>query len=167
MIAFFIILTLLMLLVFYFDSTSYTIPNWLNLGVLILYPVFVLASPEPVDWLGGISAFGAFFAVGFAIFALGIMGGGDIKLLSASSLWVGWNAIAIKYIIYIALIGGVLSLLLIVGRPLAFWITGRFFGSDKIPRVFMKGEPVPYGLAIAGIFLYLLWSGELPNLARV
>jgi hypothetical protein len=33
-----------------------------------------------------------------------------------------------------------------------------------IPRVFTIGEPVPYGVAIAIVFLVLLWTGKIPGI---
>ena len=80
--------------------------------------------------------------IGVAMFMLGWVGGGDAKLFAACSLWLGWSALT-PFLLWTAVAGGVLSLLLIVTRRHALVTAGPF------ARLFTKGEPVPYGLAIA------------------
>ena len=53
--------------------------------------------------------------LGFALFSLGLVGGGDAKLFAASCLWLGPQAIS-PYALYAALIGGALALLLLFWR---------------------------------------------------
>src|SRR5690242_11071580 len=71
------------------DAMAFRIPNWISVGVLLLYPLHVLASDVPIDWHSGLITAGLVFAAGFITFAGGICGGGDVKLLSAASLWAG------------------------------------------------------------------------------
>jgi prepilin peptidase CpaA len=159
-IAFF--LTLLMLTVIVTDVRSYLIPNWLVGLLLLLYPVSLALLHLP-DWPGALLAGGIMFAVGFALFALRLMGGGDVKLLAVASLYAGRSQI-LPYLALVAVLGGLLALFLLLARP----VIGYFFSSLKrpypIPRLFRIDEPVPYGVAIALAFLYLLWSGALPGL---
>lgn len=165
MITFSIILALLMVVVIIFDATRFIIPNWLNALVLLLYPLFVWLSPTPVDWMNGLYAFGVMFAVGMVLFALKVMGGGDIKLFIALSVWCGLGRPFLDFLVYTALYGGVLTLILIFLRPLA----GGFFaialrGKMKPPRIFKRREPIPYGLAIAASVFTLLFKGSMPFL---
>ena len=164
MLALYLILTVLMLIVYFKDVTSYTIPNWLNLVILLLYPALLLIAPEPVDWLSGIYGLLAVFAVGFVIFALGIMGGGDIKLLCICALWCGFGQTLLAFLVYTALLGGALSLLLIGGRLYVTWLASKRENPPEIPRLLSYGEPAPYGLAIATGFLIVLWTGKLPGM---
>lgn len=155
-----------MLGVVYYDLTRYLIPNWLNGLLLALYPVMLLMNPLPVDWMQGLMVMGGCFAAGFAIFALRIMGGGDVKMLTVCGLWTGAAAIP-DFLFVTALLGGLLTLLLIVLRYAAAWWFAHKQGEQTIPRLLTYGEPVPYGLAISGAFLILLWMGKLPGLPVV
>lgn len=162
---FLLALTLLMLLVIYFDLTSYTIPNWLNGVMLCLYIPFVLGHPEGVNWpmalLGGLIVFG----VGFVIFTMEWMGGGDIKLLIASAPWVGWDKL-LDYTILVAILGGLLATLVWLARKAIPWMLRSNDAVKKLPRILREDEPLPYGLAIAGGFLWLLWSGQLGHIGH-
>jgi prepilin peptidase CpaA len=160
---FLISLILLMLLVIYFDLTSYTIPNWLNGLVLALFPVLYFIHPTEMDWHSALLAFGVVFAVGFIIFSLNIMGGGDIKLLIALAPYYGFSMKLMDFILIVALLGGALSVILWVGRK----ALGQFIArqtEQSLPRIFQTGAPVPYGLAIAGAFLHSLWIGDIAGI---
>lgn len=162
MIAFTIILTLLMLLVIFFDVTKYIIPNWLNAIVLVMYPLFIWLSPAPVDWANGLYALGTMFAVGMLMFMLRIMGGGDIKLFIVLSPWCGLGRPFLDMLVFTALYGGALSIFLLFSRPIiaGFYKTAR--KGKKPPRVFTLREPVPYGLAISASVITMLWLGKMP-----
>lgn len=163
MLVFHILLTLLLVAVFVFDVSRYLIPNWLVGLILLLYPVFYFAAPEPLDWVGALIAFGAIFAVGFTMFALRWVGGGDVKLLAVCALWVGSGKL-LDLLVYMALLGGVVTFLLIAGRPIAVWAQSKWRPEKMLPAVLLPGEPVPYGTGIAGAMLYLIWAGEIPGL---
>ena len=82
----------------------------------------------------------------FAMFAIGGMGGGDAKLMAATSLWMGFNINLLGYLVTSAFIGGLLTLLILSYRksPLAD-LTGenmflRHFADSKVG--------VPYGVAL-------------------
>lgn len=156
---FLLALTVLMLMVIYFDLTSYLIPNWLNGLVLGLFLTLLALHPEQIDWQSSLLAFGIVFAVGFAMFAFRMMGGGDIKLLIALAPFMGFSQLLLDYALLFTLAGGALSLALYVARKIAPQIVkdttiSRF-------RIIQNGAPVPYGLAIAGAFLYMLLAGKI------
>lgn len=71
------------------DFRRYLIPNQVTLGVLALYPVYVLSAPESVHWQFAMAMALIFFAVGFVMYLVNAMGAGDAKLLPAVMLWVG------------------------------------------------------------------------------
>ncbi len=152
-----------MLAVFWWDATRFIIPNWLVGGLLALYPLYVLISPEPVNWIAALGVGAIAFAIGIAIFAANIMGGGDVKLLTVCCLWVGIDPI-FEYIIITSLIGGALSILLMVARPLATYTYLKIRKDGLLPQVLEQGKPIPYGLAIAGAFLILLAQGKLTGI---
>lgn len=156
-----ILLTLLMLLVISYDITQYIIPNWLIGLVLALYPVYVLLAPVPINWTAGLMIAGVVLAVGLVIFYFKLMGGGDIKLLVVCALWAG-DVASIKLIFFTALLGGIMALLLLLGRPVAGYYKARIAPERLMPKILLPGEPLPYGVAIAIAMLILIWTGEFP-----
>ncbi len=165
MAVFFIVLTVLMALVLYFDATKYIIPNWLVGLTLAVYPLMVVMSPTPIDWSRAVLATVAVFVVGYGMWKMRWMGGGDIKLITACSLWAGASLLRLfDFLIIMTVFGGVLALAAIVIRKGLPWVAPAMLGSPKLPRLFKDGEPVPYGLAIALAFLFLLWKQQLPGL---
>lgn len=152
-----------MAVVIVFDLTRYIIPNWLNGVLLLLYPFMLWMMPGPVAWGWALLIGAVTFAVGFAMFNFRLIGGGDVKLLAVCALWAGTGA-SLEFFVYTGLLGGVLSLLLVVTRPAAAWWFSRWKNAPAIPRVLTYREPVPYGLAIAAAFLIVLWLGKIPGL---
>lgn len=160
-----IILTLGLLAVVSYDATRFIIPNWLNLAFIAFYPIFLLVTPEHIEWWWSLAVMGIFLAVGLLIFAANIMGGGDVKLLVALSLWIGWNGEALfAFGLWTALSGGILAVFLLLVR---FLVRAVSKGSKRVipvPQIFRKGEPLPYGLAIAYAFGYLLWTNQIQGI---
>jgi len=95
----------------------------------------------------------AALALGFTLFSLGLVGGGDAKLFAASCLWLGPQAI-VPYALYAALIGGVLGLLLLFWRaqPLPAMLASKGW----LVRLHSPNEGMPYGIALAaaGLLAY-------------
>ena len=91
--------------------------------------------------------------VGFTFFALRWIGGGDAKLAAATTLWLGFG-LTLPYLAYTALLGGALTLAILMLRrlPLMPLIT-RF---SWLERLHDKKQGVPYGVAIAvaGLLTY-------------
>lgn len=159
-----ILLSVLMALVCYYDATRYLIPNWLVGLVMVLYPTACLMMESTPDWQGALVAFGGLFLFGIILFAGNIMGGGDVKLLAACGLWTGTQAL-VSFLIATSLLGGALTLLLILGRPVLGYLWLRFNSTKVLPRIFEKSAPIPYGLAIAGAMLMALWNQQLPGMS--
>ncbi len=65
------------------DLRERRIPNWLNGAVAALYPVYLLLSPVPVAWPGALAVSLLVGLVGLAMFARELVGGGDVKLITA------------------------------------------------------------------------------------
>ncbi|MEM1399609.1 MAG: prepilin peptidase [Pseudomonadota bacterium] len=127
------------------DTQSYKIPNKISLALIGLYPAWVMATWPMVDPLGGLMIGGIFLAIGFALFATGVVGGGDAKLMAAFGLWVG-PTMAVQFLFLTAVAGGGLALTIFLyacGREQiwrnASWGTMRAIGA----------QPIPYGIAIA------------------
>ena len=83
-------LAIALLVAAFTDLRSRRIGNWLNGGIALAAPLFWWASglelwPDIAFQLG--IALGT-FAVLAVLFAIGAMGGGDVKLLTALALWI-------------------------------------------------------------------------------
>lgn len=157
------LLTCLMVTVIIADVTRYIIPNWLVGTVLLLYPFFVYFSPARPDWkIALLVALGVFVA-GFCLFALRLMGGGDIKLLMATSLWIGYEHL-FEFIFWIAISGGILSVLLLLVRFAIDKAIANRAEKPVLPRVLIRGAPAPYGVAIAIAFMAFMWMDKMPGM---
>jgi prepilin peptidase CpaA len=155
-------LAVAMVLVIVSDAVRYTIPNWLNAAILGLYVVSIFVLPTNVLW--AVAAAGIVLAVGLGLFALGLMGGGDVKLLAVLTLWTGWGMPAVQFMFLTAVAGGVLVVIVLLLRVIA----AQGFRNNPtrvMPRLLTPKQPVPYGLAIAAAFLWLLVIGGVPALA--
>lgn len=83
---------------------------------------------------------------GFTLFALGWVGGGDAKLAAASTLWLGFG-LALPYVVYAALLGGVLTLAILALRRLP--LTPFLARYHWLSRLHDPKQGVPYGIALA------------------
>ena len=151
------ILTGFMIAVMVIDATRYVIPNALNLFLLGLYPfaAYLLG----LDWPMALVAAGIALAIGMGIFALGFMGGGDIKLMVVLILFTGWHASTVNFLFLTGVCGGVLVIVLLFAR----FILPPLFRGRELPRLLTRKQPVPYGIAIAAGFLVVLWTGQIPG----
>jgi prepilin peptidase CpaA len=130
------------------DATSYTIPNWMPLGLLAGFPLAALATGLPLGAAGvHVLVFIAALVAGMAMFAARWIGGGDAKLFAAAALWIGWPA-AMTYVAVTAVAGGALAVLLLGLRsPRLKPVMPS--GPAWFVRLAAPGENVPYGVAIA------------------
>jgi prepilin peptidase CpaA len=135
-------LAALLLAACWFDLRSRTIPNSLNLAIALLAIPFWWSLGLPL-WPDAALQLGvALLVFGlFAIaFALGAMGGGDVKLVAAIALWLPFQAVfALLFIMSVA--GGALTLAMFVRHRLA----------RRTERL-----EIPYGVAIAFGGLWLI-----------
>ncbi len=159
-----ITLTILMSIALLWDAASFRIPNWVNGLILLLYPISYILFDTQADWLMALAGFGAVFAIGYVIFVFNIMGGGDVKMLAVCGLWLEFSMALAHFIIGVALLGGVLSILLILGRPSVAFAASRMKKQPQIPRVLSYGEPIPYGIAIGLTFIIMTWKDLIPAL---
>ncbi len=143
-------LPLLLILAAMKDAATMTIPNWISLTLAASFLAIAPFVMTPADMgMNVLVGFGA-LVVGFAMFAMNWIGGGDAKLLAAGALWIGWAALP-DFLLWTALAGGGLSLGLIVARRAAFYVP--FFspfasGEGALARLLMPKGDIPYGLAI-------------------
>ena len=136
------VLAALLLAACWCDLKARNIPNLLNLAVALLaipfwWSIGLALWPDVALQLGVAALVFCLFAIAFA---LGAMGGGDVKLVAAIALWLpAQSVLALLFIMSIA--GGALTL--------AMWLR------HKLARRKEQLE-IPYGVAIAFGGLWLI-----------
>jgi len=104
----------------------------------------------------------AVLAGGFALFAFGWIGGGDAKLACAAALFVGAGNVP-AFLIYAALIGGGLGMLLLAVRYAP--LPAAAISNGWVVRARDPGTGIPYALALAPAALLVLpsthWFAQL------
>lgn len=136
-------LAIALLVAAFTDLRHRQIGNWLNAAIALGAPLFWWASglslwPDVALQLGVALAT---FTVLAALFAVGAMGGGDVKLLTALALWIEPMPF-VRLIVMMALLGGVLTIA---------------FGAWHVMRRQREKLAVPYGVAISMAGLWVLW----------
>lgn len=115
----------------------------------------VIASFIAIAFLVGLSpsALGMHVAAGalvltttFGMFAMGWIGGGDAKLTAAIAMWMGFELL-LPFLLYASVFGGLLTLLLLVGRRYA--LPGPLLKAGWLVRLHHPKTGVPYGIALA------------------
>lgn len=153
------VLPALLLAAAVWDLTSYTIPNFLQAGLLAAFALFMAVHPI------GAGAFGMHLlagfiglVVGFALFSLGYIGGGDAKLFACTALWFGMNDL-LAYTLVASVFGGVLTLGLLAMRnwPLPAPLTSQ----NWLMRLHNGSEGIPYGAALAAGAFFILSQSEI------
>lgn len=129
------------------DMLSMTIAN--RVSLLLAGSFLVIAPLTGMDW----TVYGMHIAAGalvltvtFGLFAIGGMGGGDAKLLAATAIWMGWGLPLVSYILMTGVVGGLLTLAIVLFR-------GSAMSTLAGNNVFLRhlAEPkggIPYGIAL-------------------
>lgn len=127
------------------DYRDFIIPNRICLAIVLLYPAFVMTSPNPVDWISAAIVALAVLGITAVMFSFGVMGGGDVKFFSATALWAG-AGLAIPFLLVTALAGGALAV---------YFMARTYFPRRSQGDVKLHRKSVPYGVAIAagGMFV--------------
>lgn len=179
-----VVLVLLLLIAAFSDAKDKKIPNKLTFPVILLGLILNLIingfSGIKFSVLGFLLGLGVFFIP----FALGLMGGGDVKLMAAIGALMGW-----RFTLVSAVFSAVAGILVVVGylsykRRLVSYFKPYFAGMGRLILRYIdfpkgstvgekfkklsygnevkKGEEdklyVPYGVAIALGTLFVLWN---------
>ena len=137
------------------DLLSMTIAN--RVSLLLVASFAVLAPLTGMDW----SVYGMHFAamacvlaVTFTLFAIGGMGGGDAKLIAATSIWMGFGPVLMTYLVISAAVGGLLTLAILRyrGSTLEVYTGGNIFLRNLADPA--KGVPYGVALGIGGLFAF-------------
>ncbi len=142
-------LTLLLLVGAISDIRDRRLPNWLSLALLLLGLAHAF-------YLGGLSASGWHFAhaavamvIGAAIFAAGIMGGGDAKFYAGLASYFPLSS-GLNLLLWVS-VAGIVSIL--------SWMILRRILPIKKPEKGTLHAKFPYGVAIAIGGTLVAWTG--------
>ena len=136
------------------DLLTMRISNKLVLFLVASFCVLALAINLPLQQFAmHVACALVVLAAGFAFFALRWVGGGDAKLAAATTLWLGFG-LTLPYLIYAALLGGALTLAILVLRRMP--LTPFLARYRWLERLHDSKTGVPYGiaLAVAGLLTY-------------
>lgn len=142
-----ILLIVLLLIAGWTDIRSRTIPNEVNLAIALLAIGWWFVCGLPF-WPGiGIRIAVAIvvFVIFALMFALRMMGGGDVKMIAALALWLPFASL-MTMLTVMALSGGIITLFLLARH--------RWRPNENRPQV-------PYGIAIAIGGLWVSGNGLL------
>ncbi|SDR17886.1 prepilin peptidase [Pseudovibrio sp. Tun.PSC04-5.I4] len=163
-----VVFPLLLAIAAFFDLFTMTIPNKLNLAVVMSFVALAFLIQMPVEQVAMSFALGfGVMIAGFGLFALGVMGGGDVKFFAAISLWLGLSMHTVEFVLLTSIYGGVLTLVILALRRIPY-LPQFMHGQEWILKLHDRKTGVPYGIAIAiaGIQIYpkTLWFTQIPNL---
>jgi prepilin peptidase CpaA len=136
------------------DVKTYRIPNLLP--ALVVVGFLALAWFEPPRFLtGGLLTGLAVFGLGALLFARRLMGGGDVKLLAATSLWCGPEQLTqFALVISVAAIALAVLMMSPLARLLPAPPSRLVAGPEGFGRV--SRQPMPFGVAVSAGGLWLL-----------
>lgn len=142
------------------DIKDYILSNKLCLSVTFLYFIFLGAlyingTFPPFSYiLYSIGIAAVVFIVLAALFALNLIGGGDVKLIPAVTLWAGPN-LTLKFLLITTICGGIVS----IGMLAIKYFKKTLFQPKSSENVnyFVpesselenEGNNIPYGIAIS------------------
>lgn len=135
------------------DLRRFEIPNAIP---ILLVAAYLLASfvldVDALVVLRQIGIAAAAVVVGFALFALGVVGGGDVKLVAAVLPWLAPLQIP-QFLVIMALFGGLVGLVILGLRQLP---PGTILLARPWLRRLRQEGKIPYGLAIgcAGLITF-------------
>jgi prepilin peptidase CpaA len=136
------------------DLRSMQIANGISLAIAGLFVVWAAAGlaggQMSLEDLGlSLGCAVVVFGVGAAAFAVGALGGGDVKLLAAVSLFAGLQRLP-GFLIITAIAGGLLGLAILAGAPI-----GRpaVAGAGSLRTRLRSGLPYGPAIAVGGLWV--------------
>jgi prepilin peptidase CpaA len=140
------------------DFATRTVPNWMPLSIALCGIILrILNGGLPAAFLVGL----AVFFVAALCWRRGWMGGADVKLLASTTMLSPPHNVP-ALLLAVAVAGGVLAGLYIVGRHVAFRVTkprSHTFPSRVLRAELWRmtrGAPLPYACAIAAGSLFTI-----------
>lgn len=133
------------------DVSTLRIPNWLTgLTAALFFPMAYVTGMPLVEFGLHLLAGVILFFAGYALFAGGLFGGGDAKLMAAAGLWFGTSQ-TVSFLVLTAVAGGVLAATFALWSVvMVFWeIHGPMAEASFAQKLKKLSPKVPYGFALA------------------
>jgi len=124
------------------------IPNWLSIFLVAWFVVFALVTGMAFDAIAlrmGVGA--AVLFCGFGLYSFGLLGGGDVKLIAASAIWVGAGEL-MMFLLVVAICGGILAAAVFFARRIYLPTPGWLLEKQWFARLITDGNGIPYAVAI-------------------
>ena len=102
----------------YSDARWRRIPNEVSIGVAALGALRLLLEADMAAAIRTVGVTAIVLAVSFLLFARGIFGGGDAKLISGATLLVGSTRV-LDFLLLTSIIGALLVPVVLISRPTA------------------------------------------------
>lgn len=142
------------------DLLTMTIRNRVSILLMAGFAALALATGLPLSAWGS-HALGLLvvFPVCFGFFAAGWMGGGDVKFISAISLWIGFSPELAGFVLLVSTYGMLLTLGLLFMRT-SLVLPASLARQEWLARLHDQKSGIPYGVAIAvaGLQIYPMTS---------
>jgi prepilin peptidase CpaA len=153
----------LMLVAAFYDLLTMRIPNLLVGIVAAAFLILAFVAGMSLTDIGmHVLAGIAVLVVTFTMFALGWIGGGDAKLAAAIAVWFGFDLL-LPFLLYAALAGGVLTVLILLARRAV--LPASLFQIGWIEKLHNPKTGIPYGIALAAAALFVYPQSAIIDLA--
>lgn len=135
------------------DIHSRTIPNWISVALFVVFAAGSIVGGVWTTLLDGMAAALVVFGGGLLAFRIGALGGGDVKLMSATAMGVGLDQLP-TFLLATALFGGMLALGFLAAAGVQ-----RLFRAENTPGQAMPGQTgIPYAVAIGFGFAFVCFA---------
>lgn len=135
------ILAMLLVIAAVGDVRSRIIPNWLNAAIALLaIPFWLAAGISGHDVMIQLGLAAVVLAIFAGCFMIGMMGGGDVKMLTAIALWMPLDKM-FTLLVWMAIGGGILTIGMLI-----YYRFRKTIGKPEIP----------YGVAISASALLII-----------
>jgi prepilin peptidase CpaA len=136
------------------DVLKLRIPNLIPLALVLLFALQLLIGPGVPAPLDHLLAMGLALVVLLPLFALNMLGGGDVKLLAAVALWLGKEQLA-ALLILVGIVGGLFALCWLAMR----WLIRTGLRGRSLPPSLQAQAPLPFALPITIVAALLFDNG--------
>lgn len=155
------------------DIRGMIIPNVYSLIVVgLFFPAYIATCVVDAYMFSSVTVHAicvaVTFLVTFGMFAVGMIGGGDAKLISAYSFWFG-GPVLVSFLFFMALAGAVLAavtlllkkMLIFKGAKEGSWVAKAQAGDGVIPYAVAILVGVIGGFVSMGVFSVEVWQSFL------
>lgn len=161
------------------DWKNFTIRNTITLPLIVTGIIYHALSDDAVWLFESVGAICLVTAILFVPYLMGVMGGGDLKLMAAVGAWLGIRQ-TLYVLIASSIVAGLYALVLLLQRAerkrtlLNFQVMyyklrslGAHLGPDERIETLVGQEDrrrrvIPFGVMVAlGVIIVLVWSNHI------